>query len=119
MYTHCVILTCGSTYILTGQVSVDVMFTKCCMLEEYMKTAIAPLGILFPFPLHFPKLESCMMTSVQLWDRFRCDGSLKAGIPNNPEFWQQEVLYYHYSDLNKDTFMFISGLMYISTILGN
>ena len=69
------------------------MFTKCKMLEDYMKTALAPLGMLFPFPLHFPKLDSCMLTSVQLWDKFHCDGSLKAGVPNNSVFWQQEVRY--------------------------
>ena len=68
------------------------MFVKCGMLEDYMRAALAPLGMLFPFPLHFPKLDSCMMTSVQLWDRFRCDGSLKAGVPSNSMFWQQEVV---------------------------
>ena len=77
---------------LVGQVSIDVMFAKCSVLEEYMRIAIAPLGILFPFPLHFPKLESCMMTGVQLWDEFQCDGSLKAGVPSNLEFWQKEVV---------------------------
>ena len=71
------------------------MFTKCRMLEDYMKPALAPLGMLFPFPLHFPKLDSCMMTSVQLWDKFCCDGSLKAGVPSNSVFWQQEVWYCH------------------------
>ena len=71
------------------------MFMKCRMLEDYMKAAVAPLGMLFPFPLHFPKLDSCMMTSVQLWDKFHCDGSLKAGVPSNSVFWQQEVLYCH------------------------
>lgn len=71
-------------------VGVDVMFMKCGMLEDYMKAALAPLGMLFPFPLHFPKLDSCMMTNVQLWDKFHCDGSLKAGVPSNSEFWQQE-----------------------------
>ena len=77
------------------QIGVDVMFMKCRMLEDYMKAALAPLGMLFPFPLHFPKLDSCMMTDVQLWDKFHCDGSLKAGIPSNSEFWQQEVLCCH------------------------
>lgn len=89
MCNYSVVLTCD---FLVVQVSIDVMFAKCNMLEEYLKMAIAPLGILFPFPLHFPKLESCMMTSVQLWDKFQCDGSLKAGVPSNPVFWQQEVV---------------------------
>lgn len=83
-------------------VSVEVMFMKCSMLEEYMKMALAPLGILFPFPHHFPKLDSCMMTSVQLWDKFRCDGSLKASVPSNSVFWQQEwcdVYQYHSREL--------------------
>lgn len=67
-----------------------------------MKMALAPLGILFPFPHHFPKLDSCMMTSVQLWDKFRCDGSLKASVPSNSVFWQQEwcdVYQYHSREL--------------------
>lgn len=57
-----------------------------------MRVALAPLGILFPFPLHFPKLDSRMMSNVQLCDKFRCDGSLKAGVPSNSVFWQQEVI---------------------------
>jgi len=77
---------------LVMQIAVDVMVVKCGMLESYMKTALAPLGMLFPFPHHFPKLDSCMMTTAQLWDRFRCDGSLKAGVPSNSLFWQQEVV---------------------------
>jgi len=57
-----------------------------------MQKALAPLGMLFPFPIHFPKLDSCMLTSSQLWDKCHCDGSLKGGIPSNDRFWQEEVI---------------------------
>ncbi|XP_065912428.1 uncharacterized protein [Dysidea avara] len=71
-------------------VSVDVMFRKCESLEKYMRNALAPLGMLFPFPIHFPKLDSCMLTCSQLWDKCHCDGSLKGGTPSNDQFWQEE-----------------------------
>ena len=74
------------------QVSADVMVRKREMLEKYMQNALAPLGMLFPFPIHFPKLDSCMLTSAQLWDKCRCDGSSKGGIPSNDQFWQEEVI---------------------------
>ena len=66
------------------------------MLEKYMQNALAPLGMLFPFPIHFPKLDSCMLTSAQLWDKCRCDGSSKGGIPSNDQFWQEEVICTNY-----------------------
>lgn len=68
------------------------MFMKCGKLEDYMRNLLAPLGILFPFPFHFPKLDSRMMTSEQLWNTYQCDGSLRAGVPSNSAFWEQEVL---------------------------
>ena len=86
---------CRLTLILLVQIGVDVMVMKCRMLEDYIKALLTPQGMLFPFPLHFPKLDSCMMTSAQLQEKFSCDGSLKATVPSNSVFWQQEVLYCH------------------------
>lgn len=83
-----------------------------------MRVALAPLGMLFPFPFYFRKLDSRMMTSVQLWDRFRCDGSLKAGVPSNSVFWQQEVLTFVMT-LWLCVYVQISGVMCTNVIQEN
>lgn len=57
------------------------MVTKVKELDHYARSVLAPLGILFPFPLHCSKLDSYMKTAVEL-------SSLTAPLPNEL-FWRE------------------------------
>ena len=103
---------------LLVQIGVDVMVTKCSLLEDYIKAVLAPQGMLFPFPFHFPKLDSCMMNSAQLREKFCCDGSLKAAVPSNSMFWQQEVLCCHGNIMLIDFYStYCSGVLFTNATL--
>lgn len=43
-------------------------------LDQYLKAVLAPLGLLFPFPIFCPKLDSCMRTESELQEALRLQG---------------------------------------------
>ncbi len=42
------------------------MVVRALELEQYMRSVLAPLGILFPFPVFCRKLDSCVRTEADL-----------------------------------------------------
>ena len=63
------------------QVGIEEMVAKVKGLDHYAKSVLAPLGILFPFPLHCSKLDSYMKTAVEL-------SSVGMPLPNEL-FWRE------------------------------
>ncbi len=45
-----------------GQVGIEEMVAKVSSLDPYTRQMVAPLGIVFPFPLHCSKLD-CFMNA--------------------------------------------------------
>ena len=73
------VITC--TCSVTMQIGIEEMVAKVKLLDPYARDVLAPLGILFPFPLHCSKLDSYMKTAVELSD-------LKMPL-NNELFWRE------------------------------
>ena len=71
------VITCS----VTMQIGIEEMVAKVKLLDPYARDVLAPLGILFPFPLHCSKLDSYMKTAVELSD-------LKMPL-NNELFWRE------------------------------
>ena len=54
----------------------EVMVEKVKSLDQYTRAVIAPLGIVFPFPIFCPKLDSYMRTERDLLLAVRANGGL-------------------------------------------
>lgn len=57
------------------------MVEKVKELDHYARSVLAPLGILFPFPIHCSKLDSYMKTAAEL-------STLRMPLPNEL-FWRE------------------------------
>ena len=57
------------------------MVAKVKDLDHYARSVLAPLGILFPFPIHCSKLDSYMRTAADL-------STLRMPLPNEL-FWRE------------------------------
>ncbi len=53
------------------------MVQRVLELDQYMRAVLAPLGILFPFPIFCRKLDSCMKTEAELQQAILANG----GVP--------------------------------------
>ena len=57
------------------------MFAKVQELDPYARSVLAPLGILFPFPIHCSKLDSYLKTAAEL-------STMTLPLPN-VQFWEE------------------------------
>ena len=55
---------------LSLQVAIEEMVQRVSMLDPYSKPVLAPLGIVFPFPMFCSKLDSYMKLETELSDHF-------------------------------------------------
>lgn len=58
----------------TVQVGIEVMVERVGSLDPYSRSVLAPLGILFPFPLFCSKLDSYLRGEQDVADAIRANG---------------------------------------------